>query len=131
MGIQTMTLLSGATISATGGTSVNFVPDGVVIPSGVHVADSGNPDFKTRKNVTFRTRNPALVNGMYTKAKRSVTYVAPMVTTAGEIVFNLVRIEVEHHPDLAAADLLELQKAGSQLLFDADLTTFWSIGSLA
>lgn len=131
MGIQNMTLLSGATVSATGGTTVNFAPDGVSVPNGVHVADSANADFKTRANVTLRTRNPQLVNGVFTKNKRWVTYVAPQVLSSGDIVFNLVRVEVEFHPDLAAADLTEMLKRGAQVMIDSDLATFWSMGSLS
>lgn len=131
MGIQNMTLLDGATVSATGGTTQTFTPDGVTVPNGIHVADAANADFKTRENVTFRTRNPQLVNGVYTKAKRWVTFTVPQVLGNGTIVFNLVRIEVEYHPDMASADFLDMLKKGAQLFIDADLTTFWSAGNLS
>lgn len=131
MGIQNMTLLDGATVSATGGTAKTFTPDGVSVPNGIHVADAANADFKTRENIVLRTKNPALVNGEYTKGKRWVTYVAPMVLTSGTIVFNLVRVEVEVHPDMPSANFTEMLKKASQLFIDPDLTTFWSAGSLS
>lgn len=131
MGIQNMTLLDGATVSATGGTAKTFTPDGVTVPNGIHVADAANADFKTRENIVFRTKNPALVNGEYTKGKRWVTYVIPMVLTSGAIVFNLVRVEVEVHPDMPSAAFVDMLKKASQLFIDSDMTTFWSAGSLS
>lgn len=131
MGIQNMTLLDGATVSATGGTTQTFTPDGVTVPNGIHVADAANADFKTRENIVFRTKNPALVNGEYSKGKRWVTFVVPQVLTSGTIVFNLVRIEVEVHPDMASADFTDMLKKAAQLFVDTDLATFWSAGSLS
>jgi len=83
MAIKSMTLLTGATITPTGGTAQTFVPDGVSIPGGVHVADGGQPDFRLREHTTYRTRNPRLVNGKYVKAKRWVSHVIPCTDSDG------------------------------------------------
>lgn len=130
MSVLTTSLLVGATVSATGGTAQNFTPDGVDIANGVHLADAGESDYKLRNQLTLKTRNPQLVNGVYGKGKRWATLVCPMVTADGLVVFNLVRIEVEVHPEMTASDYDDMVKRGSQVLIDADLSDFWATGSL-
>lgn len=131
MGAQNVTLLRGATVAATGGTSQAFTPDGVSIDGGIHLADAGQTSFKLRSSIVLKTKNPQLVQGEYTKGKRWLTLMQPMVLTSGSVVQNVVRIEVEVHPDLASADVVDLCLAGSQLLFDDDLLSFLNTGSLA
>jgi hypothetical protein len=35
------------------------------------------------------------------------------------------------HPESTAAEAAELNTQGAQLLFDADTTSFWTVGSVA
>lgn len=78
MGIQSLGLLAGATVSATGGTAFTMTPDGVDVTSGVHVADAAVSDFRVRPNATFKTKQPVLQqDGKYTREKRSVSYNVP------------------------------------------------------
>lgn len=131
MGATATTILVGATITPTGGTNQNFTPDGVTVQNGLHLADAGEPNYIVRHSLTLKTRNPALVNGVYGKGKRYATLVQPIVLASGLTSFNVVRIEVEVHPEMASADYTDMLKKGAQLLIDSDLTTFWSAGSLA
>lgn len=131
MGAQNASLLTGATVSATGGTAQTFTPDGVSIANGVHLADAAEANYKLRNSLVLKTRNPSLVNGVYGKAKRWATLTVPMVQEDGSIAFNLVRIEVEVSPEMSSVNQLDMLKRASQLFFDADLTAFWSTGSLA
>lgn len=131
MGVQNTTLLSGATVAATGGTAQNFTPDGVFIQNGIHVADAGNASFITRESIAFRTKNPVLVNGVYTKGKRWITLTVPRVLASGQTAFDLVRIEIEIHPETSAADAAIMFGKASQLFFDTDVASFLSTGSLA
>lgn len=131
MAIKSMTLLTGATITPTGGTAQTFVPDGVDIPGGVHVADGGQPDFRLREHTAYRTRNPRLVNGKYVKAKRWITHVIPVADVNGNIDFVVIRNEIEYPPYLSAAGLVDARKKGAQLYIDADLDSYYSIGDLS
>lgn len=133
MGLLTSNLKTGVTAtSPTGGTEVNFTSDGVEVAGGLHLAAASQP-FITRQNITVKTRNPKLLaDGSYTKAKREVLFVSPMVlAVTGKTVFNLVRIEVEYHPEITDANLTDLLSMGSQVLYDADFTSFLKTGSLA
>lgn len=131
MAIKSMTLLKGATITPTGGTAQTFVPDGVEVPGGVHVADGGQPDFRLREHTTYRTRNPRLVNGKYVKAKRWISHVIPCTGEDGNIDFVVIRNEIEFPPHFTAADLVDARKKGAQLYIDADLDSYYSIGDLS
>lgn len=133
MSIQDMSIQQNATgVTILGGTAIALSSDGVEVKNGIHMADMSQADFTIRTNVTFRTRNPVRQpNGSYSKAKRFITVVVPKdVDGAGDISYNLVRIEVETHPKSTVAELTNLHLLGAQMLSDADVTSFLVNGSL-
>lgn len=133
MGLQNATLLVGGTVSATGGTSTAFAPNGATVTGGIQVVDTTNTNAVTRASMTFRTVKQAaldLISGLYSgKIKRQAQLVRPKVTTSGRVVFPLVRIEVEYSPENTDVEVSALLSEGAQLLVDADFTNFWKIGS--
>lgn len=133
MGLKSMSLLAGATISASGGTALAFAEDGQSISNGVHLIVPADTDYQTRRQVTAKYRPPALDarTGVYGKDKKSISLSKPMTLASGQVVFNTIRIEREVHPSLAAADAAELCALGAQLLTDADVASFWATGSLS
>lgn len=135
MGIANATLLVGGTVSASGGTSTAFVPNGSQVTGGIQVVDSTNTNAVTRASMTFRTIKQAVldsVSGLFTgKIKRQAQLVRPKVLSSGRVVFPLVRIELEFHPDNSDAEISALLSEGAQLLIDSDFTSFWKIGSQA
>lgn len=133
MGLKNAVLKAGATISVSGGTDLSFVDNGVTIPNGVQVVATSDTDYQTRRVATVKYR-PATLDpktAIYTKDKKSISFVKPIVLASGQVVFNTIRVEREVHPSLSAADASELNKLASQLLTDADLDGFWSNGSLS
>lgn len=135
MGIANATLLVGGTVSASGGTSTAFVPNGSQVTGGIQVVDSTNTNAVTRASMTFRTIKQAVldsVSGLFTgKVKRQAQLVRPKVLGSGRVVFPLVRIELEFHPESSDAEISALMSEGAQLLIDTDFTSFWKIGSQA
>lgn len=133
MGLKTMSLLSGATVSSSGGSALVFADDGVTIPNGLHLIVPADADYQTRRQVTVKYRPPTIdaKTGAYSKDKKSITLVLPVVLSTGAVVFNTMRIEREVHPSLSAANALELNKLGAQMLSDADIDAFWATGSLS
>jgi hypothetical protein len=132
MGLKTMSLLSGSTVSATGGSAVVFADDGVTIPNGVHLVVPGDTDYATRRSATAKYRPPVLnTAGEYTKDKKYISITRPLTLASGKVVNNVLRVEREVHPELSAADAADLNKIAAQLLFDADLDAFWAAGSLS
>lgn len=133
MGLKTMSLLASATVAASGGTALAFSDDGVSIANGVHLVVPADADYQTRRQVTAKYRQPTVdaKTGVYSKDKKSICLVLPIVLSTGQVVFNTIRIEREVHPSLSAANALELNNLGAQLLCDADVAAFWATGSLS
>lgn len=132
MGLKTMSLLSGATVSASGGTAMAFIDDGVTIQNGVHLTVPATADARVRESATAKYK-PAQVNadGSFTKDRKTISIAIPMVTAAGKIVYNSIRIEREVHPEFSVANCLVLNGLGAQALIDSDVALFWSAGSLS
>lgn len=131
MGLKNMSLLASATVAATGGTAQVFAENGVTIANGVQLIVPADTDYQTRRSVTAKVRQPTINSktGVYGKDKKSVSYTKPLVLTDGTVVFNVIRIEREVHPSLSAADCVELNKIGAQLLVDSDTDAFWATGA--
>lgn len=132
MGLKTTSILSGATVSATGGTALVFADDGMTIQNGVHLIVPADADYQTRRQATVKYRPPTLdtKTGAYGKDKKSISFAVPQVLADGKVVFNTIRIEREVHPSFSAASALDLNVLGAQLLTDADAVAFWATGSL-
>lgn len=134
MPLQSAGILKGAATigAASGGTAATLSPDALSVPNGIHVNDNSVTDFRVRPNGTFKVRFPTTdAAGETSKDKKSATYVIPKLLANGKIKFNLIRIEREIHPESTAAEALELNTIGSQLLTDSDFAAFWSAGSVA
>lgn len=133
MGAQNVVIKQDSTSFAiTGGTDQTFTPDGVAIPNGLHLADAATADFRVRPSVTLKTRNPQYNTGTgFTKGKRWASLTCPITLASGETAYNVFRVEVEIHPESTVAQEKDVRMRGAQLLFDADLDSFWTSGSLA
>lgn len=133
MGLKTMSLLSGATVSASGGTALAFAEDGVSIANGVHLVVPADTDYQTRRQVTAKVKQPTLdaKTGVYGKDRKTISLTLPLVLPDGKVVFNVIRVEREVHPSLSAANALELNQLAAQILIDADVAAFWAAGTLS
>lgn len=134
MPISGCTILNGSTAQAapTGGTSVTLTENGVTVPNGKSVADASNTNFLTRLYAVFRNKPPAKQpDKTYSKGKRSATATQPKLLANGDYVNNLIRIELELHPETTTAETVSIMLNGSQLLTDADFQEFWKSGSVA
>lgn len=132
MGVQNATILTGPTISATGGTSSTLAPTGQSVSNGVQVADMGVTDFRVRPTMTMRSRVPAMQpDGSWSKYKNQVSLVMPKILASGEMAFPVGRIEFEPHPEMTDAEVNKLRDWLCQILFDPDFTSFLKYGSLA
>lgn len=131
MSLKNMTLATGATIAATGGTSLVFADNGVTITNGVQLTVPADTDYQTRRIVTAKVK-PASLNAItkqYGKDKKSISYTKPSVLSDGTVVFSIIRCERELHPSISAADAADMNKIGAQLFTDSDTDAFWANGS--
>lgn len=134
MSAQSVTLredAAAANITVAAGTDATFTPDGVEVPSGLHLADAGTADFRVRPKISIKTRNPQLNNGSFSKGKRWFTLTIPRLLADGTYVNDVVRVEQEAHPETSASDAEAHRLMAAQAMFDSDLSSFWSTGSLS
>lgn len=133
MTISALSFMKDATGgTTTAGAAMALSSDGQEVKNGVHVADMSETNFLIRTNATLKTRNPQKQSdGSYSKAKRYGTIVVPKLLASGEICFNLVRNEIEAHPETTDAELTNLHMLGAQFYTDSDLADFRKNGSLA
>jgi len=132
MGLKNMSINTGTTLSATGGTAKVFADDGVTIQNGVHCTVPATADYRVRESATWKYKPPTLLpTGVYTRDKKSVSLNIPQILASGAIVNNVIRIEREVHPEMSAANATDLNKLAAQLLFDSDADNFWAAGSLS
>lgn len=133
MGLKNMSLLTAATIAASGGTALVFAEDGITVQNGLHLIIPADADYQTRRQATFKSRQPTLdaKTGAYGKDKKSVSYVEPILLADGKVVFNTLRIERDVHPSTPAAKLTDMNKVGCQLLTGTNVDPFWATGSMS
>lgn len=132
MGLKTLSLLSGASVSASGGTAMAFTDDGVTIQNGVHLIVPATADYRVRESATAKYKPAALQgDGSYTRDKKSISFNVPLLLASGKITNNVIRVEREVHPELSAASAANLNKIAAQLLIDSDTDNFWAAGSLS
>lgn len=133
MPIRSASILVGATASLAGGTATPFVPSAQAVTNGVMIVASGDTNPATRRNMTFKSRAANLdpSTGKFSgKEKRQIVICVPEVLTDGSITFDLVRIEIEAHPQSSAGKLAALRMLGISVLTDSDIDNFINLGSL-
>lgn len=131
MPINGATILTGATISATGGTSSTLTLTGAEVKHGLQVADMGIADYRVRPFINFKQKQPNLVNNVYSKARNEAMIAMPKILGTSIITFPLLRISFEPHPECTDAENVKLISWGAQLLFRSDFVNFLKYGSLA
>lgn len=120
--------------SASG--TYTFAPDGVIVPSGLHLSDTGVPQFFERVQMTIKNR-PSVLNvktSLLSKEKRTVSFAKPYTPvnqeTRGGLTFTTVRFEVESHPE-AVVDRQLMVGLLQDFLASPDASAFITRGSLA
>jgi hypothetical protein len=128
---MSLTLKEGSTYTPAGGSDVVFSRNGESIANGVVLGNVAELDFFAREKVIVTTRPPQLQSdGEYSKLKVSAREIRPQVLASGKTVYNLVRTEIEIHPEAGAAELASLRSSGIALLHDAEMDSVWQTGAL-
>jgi hypothetical protein len=130
MSIETASILSGATVSATGGTaqSVQSMSESV----GTHEAfifPSGSDQIQERELLSFNVKQPKAnaqsPNG-YTQGRRKVLLKIPRFDVDGVLVtYDTLSIELATDVKTTDTEVGDMIARGSQLLFDSDFSEFW------
>lgn len=119
----TITLKSGSTVAATGGSDV------------VHsVFNNSNPNVAAFENLAqaygsrqmlkakvSRPKADASTPGGYTQARTDLVLSVPKVLANGKTTFNSVKIQIAYDVETTDAEKAELEAMGAQLFIDSEL----------
>lgn len=132
MSIGTLSLLSGATVAATGGTVYPFSPSGKSLANGVHLIDAAQADIRIQPSIQFVQKFPVRQpDNTWSLWKQEVLLTVPKLCADGIVRSQRLRIQRETLAEGTAAEKLALVNLGAQLLCDADVTAFYASGSVA
>lgn len=133
MSLKNANVPIGATFAPTGGTATAFTTSAQPVSGGLMVVASADTDPSTRRSITAKAKNAAVDSktGKFSgKDKRNTVFVSPTILADGSVVFDLIRIEIELHPQSATTKLAALKSAGICMLQDTDFDQFWALGSV-
>lgn len=136
MSIQNGTILAGATLSATGGTSKTLTLTSQKVNNGINVKDMSVTDARYRPSWSFSSTpsNYDSKTGLWSKATKAASLSIPYpVTVNGSTIvqFPVIRVELRDMPDMTVAQQQELLTNMAQCMFDTDFTQFWLNGALS
>jgi hypothetical protein len=131
MAIDGISLNEGATYTPAGGSAITFDSTGETVANGVVCHNSAESDFFAREKLYATSRMPSLgSDGEYSKLKSSLRIVRPSTLASGKVVYNLIRIEVEVHPEDGATEVANLRTLGLAALNSSSLDDFFESGSI-
>lgn len=130
MSLQNATLLLGATLSASGGTSKGFSLSGKRVPNGILLIDAGESNALIRRSITCKSVPAVYDKGNWTFDKREVTLTQPFVSASGVSLFPSIRIVMNFHPEMSAAAVQELAGLAGQVFSDPDFAALIATGGL-
>jgi hypothetical protein len=131
MAITNLALLTGPTISVTGGTTQTFAPDGTKVNRGISVSDISVDSILARPSVVAKNTPGVLQpDKTWSKDRRELKYVIPEVLADGSIDFAFIEVAVVKSPLRGATTIAALKEKGVQLVNDADFSNFWSTGAI-
>ena len=133
MALKGLSIMDNSTgLSVAGGTGLTFTETSTEVSGGINVADHSQADFRLRRHITFRNRNPVRQNdGNFSKAKRSFVFTTPVEDSKGVVRYITTRFEQETPVEASAAAELNHRRIAAQLQFDSDCESFHTTGSVA
>jgi len=131
MSINGIALNEGATYTPAGGTAITFDATGEQVANGIVCANAAETDYFQREKLYGTSRMPSLgSDGDYTKQKSSLRIVRPLTLASGRVAYNLIRIEIEVHPESASTEVSNFRSMGMAALNASGLNDFFEAGSI-
>lgn len=133
MTISAMSIAANATsISVTGGTALAYAPDGQLVTNGIHVAANSVADFRVRPHISFKNKNPVRrSDGSFSRGERTIVLTEPYLHTDGIVYYDTYEIKRLYAPVIPVANLDNGRRKAAQVLFDADLENFNTVGDIS
>lgn len=131
MPINGLTLKKAATgVTIVGGTDAVYTTDGLNVSNGIHVIDTTVTDLTLVPHATFKNKPHALQkDGTFSKAKKDINFTLPITLASGTKSYQVFRGTFELHPELTAAQVLEMRLTACQMIMNSGLDSFFKYGS--
>lgn len=127
---MSISLLDGGSTATTGGTGQTFDRTSIPVNNGYEYADVDETNHLVRQKVILKARNPTLQSDdTWSKHKASGQFIMPITLASGKISYNLVRVEVEYHPESSAANVAELREMGGQIAVSSAFNDLFTAGT--
>jgi hypothetical protein len=128
---MSISLLDGGTTTTAGGAAQDFDRTSTPVTNGYEYADVSEADHLARQKVILTARNPSLQNdGSWSKHKAKGQFVLPITLADGTISYQVIRVEVEYHPEASAANVAELREMGAQIAISSAFDDLFIAGTL-
>jgi hypothetical protein len=128
---MSIALTDGGTTTTAGGAAQTFSRTSTPVTNGNEYADASETDHLARQKVICTARNPALQSdGTWSKHKAKGQFVLPITLASGEVSYNLIRVELEYHPEASAANVAELREMGAQIAISSAFDDLFVSGTL-
>lgn len=122
MSLSNASVLSGATITPSGGTALPFSSLGIQNSSNTIYA-TGDADLRTRRSIVCSVKDPKVSAGApngYTQARATAVFKSPLELDNGMVTVNTVRVEFAYDVETSQAEIDELKVIAAQICTDAD-----------
>lgn len=128
MTLRNMSLLSAATVAASGGSALPFLPSSGASDDKLVMYATADTDLRTRRTIEFTAKlqkvSASAPNG-YTQPRCTVYLRFPQTLANGITTVDTLKIELARDVETTQAEVLEYLKVGSQCLTDADVLEFF------
>lgn len=131
MPLKGAVIKEGATMTPSGGTDVTYSNTASTGP-GVVTSVASVTDFRVRPSTIHTVKLPVYdaVSKKFGKGVKKLVHKRPKLDTDGTQILPTVRIEVEDHPIMSAAEVQALWDWIAMVATDADYASFRTAGSL-
>jgi hypothetical protein len=133
MPLNGASVLSGTTVSASGGTALTFSSAGVDNGKVILYCDD-DTDLRTRREFVCTAKPPRISasapNG-YTQARVTVTFKSPLELDNGNVTVNSGKFELAFDPETTEAEISEILDVVAQSIVDSDFTNLYHDLSLS
>jgi len=133
MSLINASVLSGATITPTGGTALSFTGTGIVGGNMHTLICDQDDDFRTRRSIVCTAKQPKVSvgapNGL-TQARGKLVFKFPKILDNLNLTVETVGIEVAYDSESTVAEVQANMKIACQALIDSDFADFFTRGNL-
>lgn len=129
MSLTTLSLLEASTVSASGGTALDFTTAGgstdknkLIVPADTDLREQRSLDLSVR-----RPRVQASAPNGYTQGRSIAVLKFPHTLANGNLTVDTIRIEMSTDVETSVANKSEMMSLAAQTIIDSEMSDFWKV----